>query len=114
MLSVFELVSGLLLIVGLVVRPLSLAYAFLLWSFVVALPVMTAPGTTDKTWLRSCYFYDPDGIMLELCATLQAGSPHVELPVNADGIKANGEGVVRSGGEPRTIRRAKARLLTSR
>ena len=46
---------------------------------------------TDKTWLRSCYFFDPDGIMLELCADLQAGSPSVDLPVNADGVKANGE-----------------------
>ena len=53
----------------------------------------TAGETTDKTWLRSCYFYDPDGVMLELCATLQAGSPHVDLPVNAKGVKANGEGL---------------------
>jgi len=48
-------------------------------------------GVTDKTWLRSFYFYDPDGIMLEFCATLQAGLPSVDLPVNAKGIKANGE-----------------------
>lgn len=48
-------------------------------------------GVTDKTWLRSFYFYDPDGIMLEFCATLQAGVPSVDLPVNAQGIKANGE-----------------------
>ncbi len=48
-------------------------------------------GVTDKTWLRSFYFYDPDGIMLEFCATLQAGVPSVDLPVNAKGIKANGE-----------------------
>ena len=44
-----------------------------------------------QPWLRSCYFFDPDGIMLELCADLQPGSPSVDLPVNADGVKANGE-----------------------
>ncbi|HEY5679857.1 MAG TPA: VOC family protein [Pseudomonadales bacterium] len=48
-------------------------------------------GISAKTWLRSFYFYDPDGIMLEFCATLNTGSPEVELPVNAAGIKANGE-----------------------
>jgi catechol 2,3-dioxygenase-like lactoylglutathione lyase family enzyme len=50
----------------------------------------TAGATTDKTWLRSFYFFDPDGIMLEFCATLKAGSPSVDLPVDAAGIKANG------------------------
>ncbi len=43
-LSTFELVSGLALIAGLLVRPLALVYGFLLWSFVIALPVATAPG----------------------------------------------------------------------
>jgi hypothetical protein len=28
--------------------------------------------------------------MLEFCATLRQGSPSVDLPVNAQGIKANG------------------------
>ncbi len=51
----------------------------------------TAEELTDKTWLRSFYFFDPDGIMLECCATLKAGSPNVDLPVNAEGIKANGQ-----------------------
>lgn len=51
----------------------------------------TAGEITDRTWLRSFYFYDPDGIMLEFCATLQAGLPSADLPVNAQGIKANGE-----------------------
>jgi len=43
-LSVFELISGVALVAGLMVRPLALLYAFLLWSFVVSLPVMTVPG----------------------------------------------------------------------
>lgn len=43
-LSSFELVSGLCLIAGLAVRPLALVYGFLLWTFVIALPVTTSPG----------------------------------------------------------------------
>ena len=50
----------------------------------------TSAEITDRTWLRSCYFFDPDGIMLELCATVNEGSPDVDLPVNAEGIKADG------------------------
>ena len=43
-LSTFELVSGIMLIAGILVRPLALIYGFLLWTFVIALPVMTVPG----------------------------------------------------------------------
>ena len=43
-LSAFELISGLMLIAGLLVRPLAVFWAFLLWSFVVSLPVVTTPG----------------------------------------------------------------------
>lgn len=43
-LSTFELISGLFLLAGVLVRPLALIYAFLLWAFVIALPVVTAPG----------------------------------------------------------------------
>ena len=43
-LSTFELVSGIALCIGLMVRPLALVYAFLLWSFVFSLPVVTTPG----------------------------------------------------------------------
>jgi catechol 2,3-dioxygenase-like lactoylglutathione lyase family enzyme len=50
----------------------------------------TAKTASDKTWLRSFYFFDPDRIMLEFCATLRAGSPSVDTPVNAEGIKADG------------------------
>ncbi|MEM1433646.1 MAG: VOC family protein [Pseudomonadota bacterium] len=53
----------------------------------------TAAAASGKTWLQSFYFADPDGVMLEFCATLQPGLPHADLPVNADGIKANGEPV---------------------
>lgn len=44
LLSAFELISGLALVAGLFVRSLSFFYAFLMWSFVVALPVVTATG----------------------------------------------------------------------
>ena len=53
----------------------------------------TAQDASEKTWLQSFYFFDPDGIMLEFCATLQPGLPNVDLPVNAQGVKANGQGV---------------------
>jgi catechol 2,3-dioxygenase-like lactoylglutathione lyase family enzyme len=51
----------------------------------------TSGEVSEKTWLRSCYFFDPDGIMLELTATVSEAVPDVDLPVNARGIKANGE-----------------------
>ncbi len=44
LLSAFELVSGVALLVGFFVRALSFVYAFLLWSFVLALPVVTSAG----------------------------------------------------------------------
>lgn len=42
-LSAFEFVSGCAFVAGFLIRPLSILYAFLLWSFVVALPVETVP-----------------------------------------------------------------------
>ncbi len=51
-LSAFELFSGFALMAGFMVRPLALLYGFMLWSFVVALPVHTVPGVdiTVKTY----------------------------------------------------------------
>lgn len=46
LLSGFELVSGLMFIAGLFVRPLALIWAPLLWTFVFSLPVVTTPGET--------------------------------------------------------------------
>ena len=45
-LSTFELLSGLALMAGFLVRPLALIYGFLLWTFVIALPVTVSPGAT--------------------------------------------------------------------
>ncbi len=52
-LSFFEAVSGVLLLIGLFIRPVSLIYAFMLWSFVIALPVVTTPGVevSAKTYM---------------------------------------------------------------
>jgi len=57
-LSGFELVSGIALVSGFLVRPLALLYAFLLWTFVIALPVMTVPGVTVdvKTYTSPAIF----------------------------------------------------------
>ena len=57
-LSAFELLSGVALIAGLMVRPLSIIYAFLMWTFVVSLPVMTTPGAefAGKTYLAPALF----------------------------------------------------------
>ena len=43
-LSTFELLSGLALIAGFMVRPLALVFGFLLWTFIAALPVTVSPG----------------------------------------------------------------------
>lgn len=47
-LSSFELLSGLFLLAGFLVRPLALIYAFLLWTFVFSLPVVTTPGVDPQ------------------------------------------------------------------
>lgn len=44
----------------------------------------------DSTWVRSFYFLDPDGIMLEFCAAVSPGTGEMALPVNADGVKSDG------------------------
>ncbi len=57
-LSAFELISGIALIIGFAVRPLSLLYGFLLWSFVIALPTVTTPGVevAVKTYFAPAIF----------------------------------------------------------
>jgi uncharacterized membrane protein YphA (DoxX/SURF4 family) len=58
-LSAFELVAGIMLVAGLMVRPMALFWAFLLWSFVVSLPVVTTPGVdlgSKKTYMSPAEF----------------------------------------------------------
>lgn len=65
-LSTFELVSGIALVAGLMVRPLSLIYAFLLWTFVFSLPVVTTPGIdlNVKTYTSPAMFVQARDIAL--------------------------------------------------
>lgn len=53
LLSGFELACGVAFLAGAFVRALSFVYAFLLWSFVIALPVTTTPDVAlqDSTYL---------------------------------------------------------------
>jgi len=57
-LSGFEFVTGIALVVGFMVRPIALLYAFLLWTFVIALPVETVPGASVelKTYTSPAIF----------------------------------------------------------
>jgi uncharacterized membrane protein YphA (DoxX/SURF4 family) len=57
-LSAFELVSGIMLVAGLLIRPLSLIWALLLWTFVFSLPVVTTPGVDAlvKTYTSPALF----------------------------------------------------------
>ncbi len=48
-LSTFELLTGIMLVLGVMVRPIALIYGFLLWAFVIALPVTTTPGVTSES-----------------------------------------------------------------
>ena len=77
-LSTFELVSGIALIAGLMVRPLALIYAFLLWTFVFSLPVVTTPGveSTVSTYTSPAMFVQIRDIALSgfMFALLMLGS----------------------------------------
>ena len=48
LLSTFELLSGIALVAGFLVRPLALLYGFLLWTFIIALPVTVTPGVSPE------------------------------------------------------------------
>jgi uncharacterized membrane protein YphA (DoxX/SURF4 family) len=83
-LSAFELFSGIALVIGLLVRPIALIYAFLLWSFVVSLPVMTVPDTeiAVKTYTSPAIFVQIRDIalsgMMFLLFNLGSGSHSIE------------------------------------
>ena len=65
-LSAFELFSGIALVIGILVKPLSIFYAFLMWTFVVSLPVLTVPGVeiTVKTYTSPALFVQVRDIAL--------------------------------------------------
>lgn len=66
LLSGFELISGLMLIAGIFVRPLALIWAPLLWTFVFSLPVVTTPGEalTAPTYTSPAMFVQMRDITL--------------------------------------------------
>lgn len=66
LLSGFELVSGLMLLAGFLVRPLALIWAPLLWTFVFSLPVVTTPGEvlTSPTYTSPAMFVQVRDIAL--------------------------------------------------
>ena len=82
-LSTFELVSGIALCIGLMVRPLALFYAFLLWSFVFSLPVVTTPGVAleIKTYTSPAIFVQVRDIALSgiMFVMLMLGSGRFSL-----------------------------------
>ncbi|MEM7024512.1 MAG: DoxX family membrane protein [Pseudomonadota bacterium] len=57
-LSTFELLSGIALVAGFLVRPLCVLYGLMLWSFVFSLPVTTSPGAAvaEPTYLAPALF----------------------------------------------------------
>lgn len=96
-LSTFELFSGMALVAGLMVRPLALIYAFLLWTFVFSLPVVTTPGVESPvaTYTSPAMFVQIRDIALSgfMFALLAMGSGRYSLDskilsngVNTDNI----------------------------
>ncbi|OWV31932.1 glyoxalase [Pacificimonas flava] len=55
-------------------------------------PTQVSADVNDDTWIRSVYFFDPDGVCLELAAwTMPIDESHVRHdPVDADGRKVEG------------------------
>lgn len=104
-LSAFELVSGIALIAGLMVRPLALIYGFLLWTFVFSLPVVTTPGVelSVKTYTSPAMFVQMRDIALSgfMFTLYQLGSGRYSLDerilkngVHSDNINWNNLGLL--------------------
>jgi len=104
-LSTFELASGIALLIGLMVKPLALIYAFLLWTFVFSLPVVTTPGVESNvsTYTSPAMFVQIrdialSGFMFVLLALgsgrFSADSKVLTNGVNADSVNWNNLGLL--------------------
>jgi len=91
--------------VGLLVRPLALIYAFLLWTFVFSLPVVTTPGVDSsvQTYTSPAMFVQIRDIALSgfMFALLAIGSGRFSLDsvilrngVNSENINWNSYGLL--------------------
>ncbi len=55
-LSSLELVAGIALIAGFLVRPFAILFGLMMWAFVAALPTLTVPGIEDGADALKTYF----------------------------------------------------------
>ena len=101
-LSAFELISGLMLVIGFLVRPLAIFYAFLLWTFVFSLPVVTTPGVEAgvKTYTSPAIFVQIRDIALSgfmfVLYNIGAGNYSIDQRIHAEEAKYdwNSQGLI--------------------
>lgn len=96
-LSAFELISGIALLCGAFVRALSFIYAFLLWSFVIALPVVTAPGAV----IEGSSYFSP-ALLVQIRDVSLSGMFFVLLALGS-GYYSVDQKFLRRGGSPMDI-----------
>lgn len=100
LLSSFEFLSGVALVAGFLVRPLSLLYGFLLWSFVIALPTMTVPGVAFEAET-----YTAPAIFVQIRDIALSGMMFVLFNLGAGPYSIDGRQVTNApAGDPQLLR----------